>query len=65
MIGTRHRRDRQLAAQEGRAQFGDEFFHRIGAIAKALVHIAVQAVGRAGPVREFMKQHGVIVFGAP
>lgn len=58
------RRQIEVGGEERRAQFGDEFFHRIAFIANALApEIAAEASGMARPVRAFMGERGVIAFG--
>ena len=50
MIGPRILRDAKFGAQEGAADFGNEFLGRIGGIAKALTECASQALVRPAPV---------------
>lgn len=43
MIGARRIGDCEISAKEGRTEFGDEFLHGAGVIAKALAKLAVAA----------------------
>jgi len=64
MVGARRRRDGEIGAEEGSAQFGDEFLGGIAMIAPALApHIAGEARRVPGPVSEFVQERGVIAFG--
>jgi hypothetical protein len=45
--------DRELGAQERRAQFGDKFLRRIDAVAETLAEFAVKARLVAGPMTKF------------
>jgi hypothetical protein len=42
--------DAELGAKKGGAEFGNQFFHRIGIIAEALAELAIAALFVRGPV---------------
>ena len=44
----------KIGAQEGRAEFGNQFLEGVGVVATPLGLVAVESAGRAGPMRQFM-----------
>ena len=50
MVGPRLRRDAEITAKEGRAEFGNQFLGGIALGAKAPGEITIKATLRAGPV---------------
>ncbi len=54
MVGARLVGYLKIGAQEGRAQFGDQFLEGIGVVATALCLVAVEPMGCARPMRQFM-----------
>lgn len=62
MIGAGFIGYTQLAAQKSCGKLSDQFFVSISFIAVGLALDAVQALLRAGPVRDFVQQGGVVSF---
>ena len=54
----------KLRTEERRAQLGDNFFGRIGALAEAMLQIAVEARLVPGPMGQFVKGRVIEVIGA-
>ena len=66
MIGPGFRRQIEVGAEEGRAKFGDQFLHRIPCILETLLpEFTGEARRVTGPVRQLMRQNGVIAFRVP
>jgi hypothetical protein len=51
VVGSQVIRDLKIGAEERCAELGDQLFHGIGIIAKALAELPVEAVLGAGPMR--------------
>lgn len=62
MVGTRFNRNSKLGAEERIAKLGDQFFHCVSFGPKTTRQVTVTAVGRSGPVRQFVEQGGVVGF---
>ena len=64
VILARLKRQFEIGAEESGAQFGDEFLLRVAFIAPALAaEVAVKARRVLRPVRQFMRERGVIALG--
>lgn len=62
IIGVAHgRNDVQAGADERAGHFGDKFFAGVASRAEAVREVAREALGMAGPVRQFVKRGPVII----
>jgi hypothetical protein len=60
VVGPHVLADAELSAQEGGADFGDQFFGDIGIVGKALAEIAIEARFGAGPVDMLVTKRCVV-----